>query len=232
MDNSDPVREMTAIGPTTPRVVILEDHRLLGAALAAALEVAGFVVDTPELTDPDRVLSALKADPPQVALLDLDLGSFGSGEALLEGLVTMGARVLVVSGTTDEAVVGRCLAAGAWGWVPKSEALDDLVAAIESAAVGRRQVGDAERDRLVGVWRAERESAERALAPFARLSRREGEVLGYLAEGKSVERIAAESFVSETTVRTQVRAILTKLGVNSQLEAVAAAARAGWRPPA
>lgn len=46
--------------------------------------------------------------------------------------------------------------------------------------------------------------------------------------GLAVERIAAESFVSGTTVRTQVRSILLKLGVNSQLEAVALAARAGW----
>ena len=231
MEYSDPVQEMTPVGGATPRVVILDDHRLLAAALAAALEVVGFVVDTPELTDPDRVLSALEGDPPQVALLDLDLGVFGSGESLLGGLVSMGARVLVVSGTSDEAAVGRCVAAGAWGWVPKSEALDDLVTAIESTAAGRGQLDEAERDRLIGVWRTEREAAERALAPFARLSRRESEVLAGLAEGRSVERIAAESFVSETTVRTQVRAILTKLGVNSQLEAVATVARAGWRPP-
>jgi DNA-binding NarL/FixJ family response regulator len=51
-------------------------------------------------------------------------------------------------------------------------------------------------------------------------------------EGRSVDRIAETSFVSSDTVRTQVRAILTKLGVNSQLEAVAMARRAGWFPGA
>lgn len=47
-------------------------------------------------------------------------------------------------------------------------------------------------------------------------------------DGMTVERIAVESVVSAGTVRTQVKSILAKLGVNSQLQAVALASRAGW----
>ncbi len=66
------------------------------------------------------------------------------------------------------------------------------------------------------------------LAPFHCLTAREGQVLRALAEGVGVAAIAADWFVSEATVRSQVRGVLTKLGVTSQLEAVAAAHRCGW----
>ena len=58
----------------------------------------------------------------------------------------------------------------------------------------------------------------------------EQEVLGLLVVGKSADEISAELFVSLATVRTHVRAILRKLGVNSQLAAVVLAQRSGWQP--
>ena len=53
-------------------------------------------------------------------------------------------------------------------------------------------------------------------------------MLHALASGQSAAQIAAAAYVSEATVRTQVRAVLTKLGVTSQLQAIALARRAGW----
>ena len=212
------------------RVAIIDDHYLIVAALAAALRAEGCDVDVPSL---DEDLAArLLATAPQVALLDLDLGAYGSGEELLPELVASGCRVLVVSGISDEAVIGRCIAGGASGWLPKSASLDQLLAAILGLAEGREVLSESERDRLLRVWREQREVESAVLAPFLRLSPREGVVLGLLMEGRAVDLIAQTSFVSSDTVRTQVRAILTKLGVNSQLEAVAMAKRAGWFPGA
>ena len=65
-------------------------------------------------------------------------------------------------------------------------------------------------------------------APFDRLSGREKQVLAALCVGRSVTQIADDWVVSVPTVRTQVRAILTKLDAASQLEAVAQAHRSGW----
>ena len=56
----------------------------------------------------------------------------------------------------------------------------------------------------------------------------EADVLRALGPGDSVSRIAEKRVVSEATVRTQVRAVLQKLGVTSQLEAVARARAADW----
>ena len=213
-------------GPARVRVVIIDDHHLLAASLAAALRAEGCEVEVPS---PGGNLSAsLLAIAPDVALLDLDLGPYGSGEELLPALLATGCRVLIVSGTSDEAVVGRCLARGAVGWISKTESPEQLLAAVLALAAGKEVLSDAERDRLLRVWRERREAESALLVPFLRLSPREGVVLGLLTEGRSVDRIAEASFVSSDTVRTQVRAILSKLGVNSQLEAVAMARRVGW----
>jgi DNA-binding NarL/FixJ family response regulator len=76
-----------------------------------------------------------------------------------------------------------------------------------------------------------RERKAAAREPFDRLTTREQQVLRALADGRSVTQIATEWFVSESTVRSQVRGVLTKLGAGSQLEAVAQALKAGWLTP-
>jgi DNA-binding CsgD family transcriptional regulator len=73
---------------------------------------------------------------------------------------------------------------------------------------------------------------DRADAPLHRLSQREQEILGLLANGWSNRRIAEECFLSLNTVRTHVQNILVKLGVHSKLEAVAFALEHGWAPAA
>ena len=74
----------------------------------------------------------------------------------------------------------------------------------------------------------ERSAAGERLDLFATLTEREQVVLAELIEGHCAEDIAKGAFVSISTVRSQIKAILQKLGVNSQLAAVAMARRAGW----
>lgn len=213
-------------------IAILDDHHLFSASLGAALQAEGYAVVAPALTGSSAAAATreLAVRPPLVALLDLDLGLSGKGEDLLPELVLLGIRVLIVSGTDDEPAIGRCLQAGAWGFVPKTAPFEKLLGAVHLAADGRPVVRDAERDRLLRVWRQRRDAEAGALAPFTALSRREAAVLVMLQQGRSVGLIAQESYVSEATVRSQVRAILTKLGVRSQLQAVALANQVGWSP--
>jgi DNA-binding NarL/FixJ family response regulator len=81
---------------------------------------------------------------------------------------------------------------------------------------------------MLDELRIERAGLRRALSPFERLTARERKVLAALVEGLSAEEIAESHFVSLTTVRSQIRAVLQKLGVRSQLAAVAYANRVGW----
>lgn len=86
----------------------------------------------------------------------------------------------------------------------------------------------ATRGRLIDRGRQLRLERERRRAPLERLSPREADVLRALAEGQTVARISRTSYVSEATVPSQVSAVLTKLGVSSQLEAVTLTEAADW----
>jgi two-component system nitrate/nitrite response regulator NarL len=210
------------MGERATHVVVVDDHRLFGAALATALVAEGFSVTVPELTDLAEISRLVLDDAADVILLDLDLGSVGSGEGLLGAFVGSGAAVLVVSGSTDEATIGRCLDRGAAGWMSKCAPFDELLESVRAVAAG------GEGPRPTRPLGAAPRPAAAAVSSFDWLTARESAVLAMLMEGQSVARIAAACFVSEATVRTQVRAVLHKLGVNSQLEAVALATRAGW----
>ena len=92
----------------------------------------------------------------------------------------------------------------------------------------RPVLSTARRYELLADLRAARAIRERDLAPFTTLTPRERSVLAALAQGQRVDTIAAAAVVSEATVRSQIRGVLAKLNVNSQLEAVALAWTVGW----
>lgn len=209
-------------------MLIVDDHELLAESLRVMLTAEGFEVVLPAV-DFASVYAAAEAAPPDVVLLDLDLGpQGGDGGALVESLAVGSARVVVLTGTSDQTRIAACLESGACGYLPKSTPLDALIEAVRVLAAGGSILSDAERqDRLAALRRA-RTMRVQELAPFDQLTNRERYVLAQVIDGRSAIEIAASSYVSEATVRTQIRAILTKLGVRSQLAAVALARRAGW----
>jgi DNA-binding NarL/FixJ family response regulator len=216
-------------GGALTRAVLVDDHQLLAQTLALALGLEGIDCVVPGLDDRDGLLREVLDGAPALVLLDLDLGgALGDGAELVAPLVAAGCRVLVVSGSTDLDQVCRALEAGAVGVVGKDVPFDRLLAAAVAVANDEEVLTPCERAAILDEGRRVRARRAEGLAPFERLSAREKEVLRALAAGQGVAAIAVSSFVSEATVRSQVRAILTKLGVSSQLEAVAAAHRAGW----
>jgi len=215
------------------RAVLVDDHQLLAQSLALALGFEGIECTVADLSDRTALVREVVDGPPAVVLLDLDLGDpIGDGGELVAPFVAAGCRVLVVSGSTDVEQVCRALEAGAVGVIGKDSPFERLLEAALAVARGEQVLTGDERRAVLDQARRLRSEREQALAPFERLSAREDEVLRALASGHSVGHIATSWFVSEATVRSQVRAILTKLGVSSQLEAVAAAHRHRWlRPP-
>lgn len=209
-------------------VTLVDDHRLFSASMAVALRAEGLDVEVPALSSLASVRDAIEESRPAVVMLDRDLGPLGSGEALIAPIAEARCPVMVVSGSLDDVAAGRCLALGATVCLPKSDPFDVLLDTVVRVAKRDTVVCDAERYRLIDTWRGWRASADAMASPFAQLTGREASVLRALMDGRSVKGIANDSFVSEATVRTQVRGILTKLGCTSQLEAVAMALRAGW----
>jgi DNA-binding NarL/FixJ family response regulator len=210
-------------------VLLVEDHELLAETLRAALRVEGFDAATVCPSSVEEVLTAASVGPSDLVLLDLDLGAaVGDGTALVEPLVAAGCAVLVVTGSVDRNRLACAVEAGAVGFVLKSGPLEDLLSAVRAVLSGHPVLGEGERFELLSHRRRHQVEQEARLGPFARLSPREQEVLRALAEGHSVEAIADAWVVAPSTVRTQVRAIRTKLGVGTQLAAVALARQSRW----
>lgn len=213
----------------TGRVLIVEDHELLAESLKMALGAGGLDVQHCKPRDADAVLLAVRDHRPDIVLLDLDLGRMGTSVPLIRPMTDLGARVVVVTGIEERHRLGECVEAGAAGVLSKARPFEELVEAVHGALDGRALMADSERAALLAELRRHRGETRSLRAGLERLTPREQEVLAALMDGKPAEIIANEAVVSVSTVRSQIRSLLAKLGVNSQLSAVALAQRAGWR---
>jgi DNA-binding NarL/FixJ family response regulator len=213
-------------------VALVEDHALLAEALLVSLSPEGFEVTTvrlpPRPEGPDALLNSVLGLSPQVVLLDLDLGPAGDGATLIQPLSRAGCRVVVLTAWADPARWGGCVAAGALTVLTKSTPLHVIVEVIQRVAQGLPVMSRERREQLIALWREARTDDDDRRSRLDRLTPREAHVLGELLQGKRVREVAQEAFVSEATVRTHVKSILAKLGVSSQLAAVALARDAGW----
>ena len=222
----------------TPRsklkVLIVEDHTLFAESLELALNLEGYDVQRipiPETGGAQAVLAAVVRQRPRIVLLDLDLGGVGDGVRLITPMVKAGANVVVVTASNDRARWGESLRYGARKVLSKSQPLNEILSTVRRINQGFPVIDRTEREALISLWHEqglERVALQRRLAL---LTPREEAVLGELMHGRTVRDIASASFVSEATVRTQVKAILSKLEVSSQLAAVGLANTAGWHPP-
>lgn len=205
-------------------VLIVDDHELLSNALVIALSSRGLIAR--QLT-PAGLTARLDqpAPPGGLVLLDLDLGDGVDGAALVGPLRRAGWRVLVITGTRDEAHIAAAVTAGAVGWVPKTAPFDDLVANAVRAAQGRSLVTDTQRRRMQEIATTARREAEELEQRWQRLTAKEREIVDCLVAGLRAGAIAERFTVSVATVRTQIRSVLAKLEVSSQLEVVALARR-------
>jgi DNA-binding NarL/FixJ family response regulator len=221
---------------TLNRIALVEDHLLFAETLEVALTLDGH--DVHRLPIPEQAMSSgqlltnllrLRA---RIVLLDLDVGTAGDGTRLVEPLTQSGSAVLVITGSTDRARAGECLRYGARAVLKKSAPLREILAAIRLIGEGRPVLTRDERDQLIAEFFQEKAKIHDLRRRLELLTSREREVLAHLMTGLPVREIARHSFVSEATVRTQVKSILAKLEVSSQLAAVGAAHEARWLPPA
>lgn len=200
------------------RVLIADDHPLIHEGVRSALsgdetlELIGVASDGHECQQMAQSLM------PDVLLLDLNM----PGPPPLETLSELnkrcpGLKVLVLSAHDDYVSVRALLRAGVNGYVLKNEALDILLQAIRTVALG-------------GTWFSQ--IVVQKLARTARITpeftKRERDVLHCLARGASNDMIAAELDVTERTIRFHLKNIYRKLDVETRGEAIVWAVRAGY----
>jgi DNA-binding NarL/FixJ family response regulator len=216
------------------RILIIEDHVLFAESLELALTLEGYDARRVPVPTDERGAGALVAAMvrlrPRVILLDLDLGAFGDGLRLIPMLAKSGANVVVVTASTDRGRWGEAIWLGARKVLPKSRPLNEILAAVRKINNSLPVMGYEEREELLALWQHKRVERSSRKECFDKLTVRERQVLAQLMRGRTVRDIARDSVVSEATVRTQVKSILAKLNVTSQLAAVGLAHDIDWHP--
>lgn len=198
-------------------VLVVDDHRIFAELLTFALTEGSPARSVRVATSRAECAAALHVVDVDVAILDVRLDD-GSGLDLIEPIRRHhpSARVIALTGYPRRDEAERAIRLGASAYLAKDGSLDTLVRALRQATPARPVVVDEfPEDRLAGG----------ALTP------REREVLLRLVAGDDAARIAAALSLSVLTVRSHIKSVLAKLGVNSQLEAVAEAARVGLSAP-
>jgi two-component system, NarL family, nitrate/nitrite response regulator NarL len=204
-----------------PRIVIADDHDPTRRGVRVALEEAGFVVSAEEASAPDAIAAAL-ADPPDLCLLDVHMPGGGIpavGEIRSHLPET---QVVMLGDAQNEKDLFAALEAGASGYLLKEMNPARLGPALRDVLNGGAALPRALTARLVEEFRTRARYGQSGLVRRSKtdLTSREWEVLDCLLEGLSTRRIARRLFITETTVRRHIGAILKKLGVASREAAV------------
>jgi len=203
------------------RIVIADDHPIVRAGLRALFSLEDDIEVVAEAATPDEAAEAAERENPDMVLMDLQFGAAatttGSDATRRIRALDAAPYVLVLTNYDSDADILGAVEAGASGYLLKDAPPHELIAAVRAAAAGESALAPVIASRLLS----------RIRAPQVSLSSREIEVLERVAAGQSNTDVAAELFVSETTVKSHLAHIYSKLGVSSRTAAVAAARRSG-----
>jgi two-component system nitrate/nitrite response regulator NarL len=199
------------------RIVICDDHRLLLEAMASALAAHGHIVEAATSTPHDAVVSVRLHDP-DVLLLDLGFPD-GNGLDAAREVVTHHPRtkVVVFTGSNELPPLRAALELGVAGYVRKDSHIGEIIEAMERAHQGEAAVDETLLRRL---GHSDSRSATPRTAVDA-LTARERDIVRLLGEGLNTSQIVEVLGISNSTVRSHIQAILSKLRVHSRLQAVA-----------
>jgi DNA-binding NarL/FixJ family response regulator len=198
------------------RILVCDDHAVVRAGLLALLDSAPDIEVVGEAGTGEEALALAGKLAPDVVLMDLQLGEGIDGVETTRRLTStpgFSAHVLVLTTYDTDADITRAIEAGATGYLLKAERPDELFAAIHAAAEGRTALSAPVAGRVMANLRR----------PRPTLTDRERDILAQLARGIGNRDIARALFISEATVKTHLRRIYDKLGVDTRAGAVAVA---------
>lgn len=198
------------------RVLIADDHVMVREGLAAMIGRQADMTVIGEAANGREAVALWRQHRPDVTLLDLRmpvLDGVGAINAIRQQEVS--ARVVMLTTFDTDSDIARAIKAGAKGYLLKDSQREELLECIRKVHGGETCIPPA----LVAKLAAGMSSPD--------LTGRELDVLSLLARGKSNKEIGTNLYISETTVKSHLRSIFTKLNVLSRTEAITAANRRG-----
>ena len=201
------------------RVVVADDHAAIRSGLSMILGSADDIEVVGEAADGEVALGQARALRPDVVLMDIRMPGTDGIAATREITAAGLAQVLVLTTFDIDEYVFGALQAGASGFLLKSATAAELTAAVRAVAAGDGVLAPQVTRTLIDAFAAAAPTPVRQPAGLEDLTDREREVLDCLGDGLTNQQIAGRLFIGETTVKTHVSRVLTKLGVSSRVQA-------------
>jgi DNA-binding NarL/FixJ family response regulator len=214
------------------RVLLVDDDDLMRAGLRAVISSDDGIEVVGEAGDGRAAIQAVRAQRPDVVLMDVrmpDLDGIAATRELLAGSPEL--KVAILTTFEDDDYIFGALSAGASGFLLKRTKPEELIAAIHTLAAGDSLLSPSVTRRVIERMAGQPVSDPAAARRLAELTPREREVLELIAQGLSNSEIAAAFVIEESTVKTHVKRILMKLRLRDRVQAVIFAYESGLTRP-
>lgn len=210
------------------RVMIVDDDELMRTGLRAVLSSDDGIEVVEEAGDGEQAVRRAKRAQPEVVLMDVRMPRQDGIAATADLLATAPeAKVVILTTFEQDEYIHGALRAGASGFLLKRTSPEELTAAVHRVAAGEALLSPSVTRRVIDQMAARPLPRAGRDPRLAELTAREREVLELIAQGLSNREIAAQLVVEETTVKTHVKRVLSKLGVRDRVHAVIVAYETG-----
>jgi two-component system, NarL family, response regulator len=198
------------------RILTVDDHPVLREGIAAVLGSEADIEVVAEAGNGTEAIEKFRALRPDVTLMDIQMPVVNGIDAIVEIRKHFpDARIIVLTTYSGDAQVAKAFQAGASGYLLKSMLRKELVETIRSVHAGQRRIPPE-----IAVGMAEHYADDQ-------LTAREIDILKQVAAGNANKMVADTLHISEETVKSHMRSILSKLGANDRTHAVTIAIKRG-----
>ena len=215
------------------RILLIDDHSLFRSGLRSIMQIHDEFKIVGEAENGLEGIKRAKQLKPDLVLLDLHMPGMNGLEVLrilTEDMPEVQVLMLTVSEDAEDLL--QALQNGARGYLLKNIDIDFLLDAIKRAMRGESVMSDQMATKLADAIRTPSPKATTVSPEKARLTPRERQIIGLLAQGESNKSIARLLDLSESTVKIHVQGILRKLQLNSRVQAAVYAVEHGLLPHA
>ena len=195
-------------------VMIVDDHELVRTGIRRLLDDVPGIKVVAEAECGEDAITLVRQHRPNVVLMDVNMPGIGGLETTRKLMqIDPDLKVIVVTVHTDEPFPTRLLEAGAYGYLTKGCAVDEIIKAIKSVFMGKRYVAsDVAQQLALSILPGGEQS------PFDSLSQRELQVMLMVTQGIKVQDIANKLHLSPKTISTYRYRLFEKLNVNTDVE--------------
>lgn len=206
------------------RIMLVDDHDLFRAGVRSILQNQEGMVVVGEYANGEDAVEAIRAEAPDLVLMDVNMPGIGGIEATRKVLkLAPSVRVIAVTVLSDDPFPNQLLDAGARGFISKGSGSEEMLEAIRVVMRGQHYISsDVAQKLTLANFRNRGESS-----PFGTLSAREMQIMMMIVRGQGNQQISDSLFLSPKTVCTYRYRLYEKLDVSNDVELTHLAMRHG-----